>query len=206
MMLEEIAPIGPQVGAGALELKVATLQEEIRNLNFERGYIIGVDGGVRQAALGSNKDVYLRLAEMRPGEVSLHNHPACGWSPPSPDDWQMMLANPVSEMRVVSTGWTYVLKAPVGGWDKGHRVREWWTGERLRFSVRPVDMVAMIPAKIEAALPHWYSPERRRDEGSEMMHAAWSALARELGAQYWREGMAEVQTAPVPGSLLAPPA
>jgi hypothetical protein len=180
-MIEEMAVEGL-----TLEESVRALEDAIRPLGYERGYIITEDGRVRQEATGSGVDVYMHLAGMQIGEVSLHNHPKSGWSPPSPGDWQMMLENPVGEMRIVSEDWTYILKAPIGGWKKGQRCREYWTGEKLRFSVRLPDMLKMVPAKIETMLPHWYSEEQRRTEGSEMMHQAWSALARETGAEYRR--------------------
>jgi hypothetical protein len=57
----------------------------------------------------------------------------------------------------------------------------------MRFGLNLKEMVEAVGGRIESILPHWYDQERRREEGSELLHKAWSAIAGEVGAEYWRE-------------------
>src|ERR1700694_4559658 len=80
------------------------VEAEIRDLDYEKGFILTPEGKVRLEATGSENDVWLGLGTMRPGEVSVHNHPSLrgGWHPHSPVDWAVILDFPIGEMRVVS--------------------------------------------------------------------------------------------------------
>jgi hypothetical protein len=185
MLERELEVESPKNLAEALR----AIEAEIRDLDHERGFILTSEGKVRLEATGSENDVWLGLGTMQVGEVSVHNHPSLrgGWHPPSPVDWAVLLDFPVGEMRVVSEHWTYHLKAPVGGWPLNHRFRRYWTGEKMRFGLNLKEMVAATAPRIEAQLPHWYSAERRQEEGSELMHKAWESIANEVGAEYGRE-------------------
>jgi hypothetical protein len=159
----------------------------IRKLDHERGYIIGRDGRVREETIGEDRRVDMDWASIVQGEISVHNHVVDDFSPPSPRDWLMLLDWPAGEMRVVSENWTYTLKAPAGGWPFNHRFRRYWTGEKMRFGLNLKEMIVAVPRRINDLLPHWYDDERKRQEGSELLHQAWMEIAREVGAAYSRE-------------------
>jgi hypothetical protein len=174
-------------GGRGLDRTLRMVEAKIRNLDYERGYIITPEGRIREEVEGTQTHVWLGLGAMQAGEVSVHNHPREGWHCPSPVDWEVMIACPVGEMRVVSEHWTYSLRAPAGGWPLNYRFRRYWTGEKMRFGLNLKEMVGAVGRRIEEQMPHWYDAERRRSEGSEMMHQAWQVIAQEVGASYSRE-------------------
>ena len=171
---------------GGLEARLREVAARIRGGGLERGYILANDGSVRQVAQdGGVGHVWLAVPGMRRGEVAVHNHVAEAWSPPSPDDWLAAVGSE-GEMWVVSAEWDYWIRPPATGWPVGRIFKRYWTGQRALLALNLTEMIKAVPGRIEAQLPHWLNDEQRRTQGSEAMHAAWSWIAQEVGADYGR--------------------
>jgi hypothetical protein len=92
-------------------------ENEIKDLEHERAYVLGEKGGVMVRQIGDSNSVGFseREMEMMKDRVLIHNHP--NGSLLSLEDVDMAYKANVREIRAVTSHVTYSLPRPEGGWE-----------------------------------------------------------------------------------------
>ena len=179
---------GSRSGGGGLQRSLASIESSIRGMPFENSAIIDNNGNIIERNLGERKRVGYD-AILAIGKTVTHNHPS-GASFSQKDIMGAVQSN-LSEIRVVTKGYTYSMKPGKNGWGVDNSGQKGVLLNGLRFNgarLKPTSQMQKVQkaysaasAKVEKAIKGSSNPSRYQ---SIKVHLINKEFAKTMGYTY----------------------